>query len=74
MYLLICILLEFEKKKKILILLQNEYLKSPVMNCICRKGGNPIKLGILFSWRKKSFINFKSDKRALAYAGHSNSM
>jgi hypothetical protein len=55
MYLLICILLEFEKKKKILILLQNEYLKSPVMNCICRKGGNPMKLGILFSLEKKIF-------------------
>jgi hypothetical protein len=54
MYLLICILLEFEKKK-ILILLQNEYLKSPVMNCICRKGGNPMKLGILFSLEKKIF-------------------
>ena len=58
MYLLICILLECEKKKntkKILILLQNEYLKSPVMNCICRKGGNPMKLGILFSLEKKIF-------------------
>jgi hypothetical protein len=49
MYLLICILLEFEKK-----FLMYCKMNIPVTICICRKGGNPMKSGILFSLEKKN--------------------
>ena len=78
MYLLICILLEFEK---IIIIIKNSlfYCKMNIPSHQLRfvfveREAIQWNQVSYFLWRKKSFINFKSDKRALAYAGQYNSM